>query len=95
MVVFGLGGTIGMCRTDGGAVAPALSAQQLVDAVPGLAATGIEIEVTDFAAAPGASLTFADLTELAAAAKPGAGGRRRGHPGNRHDRRDRLRLADA
>ncbi len=68
MVVFGLGGTIGMCSTDGGAVTPALSARQLVDAVLGLAATGIEIEVTDCRRRPGASLTFADLTELAAAA---------------------------
>ncbi|WBB78594.1 asparaginase [Micromonospora sp. WMMD882] len=68
VVVFGLGGTIAMSSTDGGAVTPALSAQQLVDAVPGLAATGIEIEVTDFRRRPGASLTFADLTELATAA---------------------------
>nr|WP_309246262.1 asparaginase [Verrucosispora sioxanthis] len=68
VVVFGLGGTIAMTSNTGGAVSPSLSAQQLVDAVPGLADAGIDIEVVDFRRRPGASLTIADLTELAAAA---------------------------
>ncbi|UOE21284.1 asparaginase [Thermobifida halotolerans] len=66
MAVFGLGGTIAMTSDGGGGVVPALSAAQLVDAVPGLAETGVDIEVEDFRRLPGASLGFADLTELAA-----------------------------
>jgi L-asparaginase len=65
VVVIGLGGTIAMTTTEGGGVVPALSAEQLVSAVPGLADTGIEVEVVDFRRVPGASLTFADLTALA------------------------------
>jgi L-asparaginase len=68
VVVFGLGGTIAMTSSNGSAVTPALSVQHLVDAVPGLAATGIEIEVVDFRRRPGASLTFTDVTELATTA---------------------------
>jgi L-asparaginase len=67
VVVFGLGGTIAMTSSNGDGVSPTLSARQLVDAVPGLAETGIEIEVVDFRRRPGASLTFANITELAAA----------------------------
>jgi L-asparaginase len=67
VVVFGLGGTIAMTSTTGGGVVPALSADQLVDAVPGLADTGITVEVEDFRRVPGASLAFDDLTALAAA----------------------------
>ncbi|GAA3868047.1 asparaginase [Saccharothrix violaceirubra] len=65
VAVVGLGGTIAMTATPDGGVAPALSAEQLVAAVPGLADTGITIEVADFRRVPGASLTFADLTALA------------------------------
>jgi L-asparaginase len=65
VAVFGLGGTIAMTAGEHGAAVPALSAGQLVAAVPGLAATDLEIEVVDFRQLPGASLTFADLTELA------------------------------
>ncbi len=65
VVVFGLGGTIAMTSTEDGGVVPALSADQLVSAVPGLAATGIAVEVDDFRRVPGASLTFTDLAELA------------------------------
>lgn len=53
-----------MTSTEGGGVVPALSAEQLVSAVPGLVDTGIGIEVVDFRRVPGASLTFADLTAL-------------------------------
>lgn len=67
VVVFGLGGTIAMTATQGGGVTPALSAEQLVGAVPGLAETGIGVEVVDFRRLPGASLTFADLHALSEA----------------------------
>ena len=67
VVVFGLGGTIAMTSTSGGGVVPALSADQLVTAVPGLAESGISIEVEDFRRVPGASLTIDDLTALATA----------------------------
>lgn len=67
VAVFGLGGTIAMTAGDQGAAVPALSAHQLVAAVPGLAETGIALEVVDFRQLPGASLTFADLADLAAA----------------------------
>ncbi|MFC6091566.1 asparaginase [Saccharothrix lopnurensis] len=65
VVVIGLGGTIAMTSSGGGGAVPALSAEQLVDAVPGLAETGIEVEVVDFRHVPGASLTFDDLTAVA------------------------------
>lgn len=68
VVVFGLGGTIAMTSSNGAAVSPTLSAQQLVDAVPGLAVTGIQVEVVDFRRRPGASLTFGDITEAATTA---------------------------
>jgi L-asparaginase len=67
VVVFGLGGTIAMTADASGGVVPALSADQLVAAVPGLVETGIAVEVDDFRRVPGASLTFDDLAALAAA----------------------------
>lgn len=76
VVVFGLGGTIAMTRSTEGGVAPALSAEQLVDAVPGLRETGITVTVEDFRRVPGASLTFSDMTDLvdSVAARATAGG---------------------
>ncbi|MEU5198508.1 asparaginase [Streptomyces scabiei] len=66
VAVISLGGTIAMtAQTDGGAT-PTLSADDLVAAVPGLADTGINVEVRDFRRLPGASLSFSDLFELAA-----------------------------
>lgn len=67
VVVFGLGGTIAMSSSGAGGVVPALSADQLVAAVPGLAESGVIVEVEDFRRVPGASLTFDDLSALAAA----------------------------
>ena len=67
VVVLGLGGTIAMTGSGADGVTPDLSAQQLIDAVPGLAALGVDIEVVDFRRKPGASLTFEDLHELTAA----------------------------
>lgn len=64
VVVFGLGGTIAMTRSDAGGVAPALSAADLVAAVPGLAVTGIAIDVVECRRMPGASLDFLDMVAL-------------------------------
>ncbi|MFJ7904028.1 asparaginase [Streptomyces sp. NPDC096198] len=68
VAVFSLGGTIAM-TTDPitGGVVPALSAHELLAAVPSLAASGIGLRVQDFRRLPGASLTFEDLTALSAA----------------------------
>jgi L-asparaginase len=65
--VFSLGGTIAMKREPGhsaGAV-PALSGEQLLAAVPGLAQTGTDVTVRDVRQVPGASLDIADVIELA------------------------------
>ena len=67
VAVFGLGGTIAMTQAPGGGVAPALSAPELIAAVPGLAGVEAELRIVDFRRKPGASLSFGDLFELAAA----------------------------
>ncbi|MCX4429255.1 asparaginase [Streptomyces mirabilis] len=69
VAVISLGGTIAMTtQTDGGA-RPSLSVDDLVAAVPGLASTGIHVQVHDFRRLPGASLAFSDLLELAVKAE--------------------------
>jgi L-asparaginase len=67
VAIYSLGGTIAMTtdHTTGGVV-PALSAHELLAAVPGLEVRGIDLRVHDFCRVPGASLTFDDLTELSA-----------------------------
>ena len=67
VAVFGLGGTIAMTQASGGGVSPALTAADLVAAVPGLSDLRAELRVRDFRNKPGASLDFTDLYELAAA----------------------------
>ncbi len=64
VAVITLGGTIAMTSQDGNAVTPTLAAEDLVAAVPGLAETGIPLEVHNFRQLPGASLGFADLVAL-------------------------------
>src|SRR6266487_3151364 len=56
-----------MAPAGPGGVVPALSAEQLVDSVPGLADLDVEIDAVNFRQLPGASLTFDDLDELAGA----------------------------
>ena len=48
-----------------GGVVPALSGQQLLDALPGLAELGPALSVREFRRVPGASLTIADVFDLA------------------------------
>jgi len=67
VAVFGLGGTIAMTQTPDGGVAPALSAPELLAAVPGLNDVGAGIRAVDFRQKPGASLSFPDLFELVTA----------------------------
>ena len=67
VAVFGLGGTIAMTQTPDGGVAPALSAPELLAAVPGLNDLGVNIRAVDFRQKPGASLSFGDLFELVTA----------------------------
>jgi L-asparaginase len=61
VLLIGLGGTITMTTQEGGGVAPALSADDLVAAVPGLADLGVDVETLDFRRLPGAALGFDDL----------------------------------
>jgi L-asparaginase len=67
VAVFGLGGTIAMTQAPGGGVSPALSAPELLAAVPGLDSIGAELRTVDFRRKPGGSLSFRDVFELAAA----------------------------
>jgi L-asparaginase len=78
VAVFTLGGTIAMQAAPGKGAAPALSASDLLAAVPGLGEAGVELRVQDVANKPGASLSFGDLFGLAeaisAAMRGGAAG---------------------
>lgn len=58
------GGTIAMTDDGSGTVKPSLTAKSLLASVTGLAKTA-DISVCDFRQKPGASLTLADLLELA------------------------------
>jgi L-asparaginase len=64
VLVIGLGGTIAMTRGAGAGVTPRLTAQDLVEATPGLSDAGADLQVVTFRNRPGASLTVEDLLEL-------------------------------
>jgi L-asparaginase len=66
VLVVSLGGTITMTAGTSGGVVPALSAQDLLTTVPGLADLDVAVQTADFRRLPGASLSFDDLTALAA-----------------------------
>ncbi|WP_305852875.1 asparaginase [Kitasatospora sp. RG8] len=68
VAIFSLGGTIAMTIDPAtGGVVPALSAQELLDAVPALQGLDVDLQVHDFRRLPGASLGFEDLTALSEA----------------------------
>jgi L-asparaginase len=67
VAVFTLGGTIAMQAAPGAAATPALSAVDLLAAVPGLDDAGLELRLRDVANKPGASLSFGELFGLAGA----------------------------
>ncbi|MCW6005937.1 asparaginase [Micromonospora sp. CPCC 205371] len=64
VLVVSLGGTITMTPIASGGVAPALSVDQLLASVPGLADLDVELETVDFRQLPGASVTFDDVAAL-------------------------------
>jgi L-asparaginase len=65
VAVFALGGTIAMTTDPAtGGMVPALSARELLEAVPALRELNIALEVNDFRQLPGASLGFDDLAAL-------------------------------
>lgn len=63
--VISLGGTIAMAGRETGGVVPALAADDLVSAVPGLAESA-RLSALSFRLVPGAHLTLDDLVALAA-----------------------------
>lgn len=76
VAVFTLGGTISMGHgpaepRGGGGVVPVLAGSELLDSVPGLAASGVVTEVHDFRRLPGWALGIDDVLELAAAIHAG------------------------
>ena len=73
VAVFTLGGTIAMQAAPGKGAAPALSASDLLAAVPGLSDTDIELTLRDVANKPGASLSFSDVFGLADAVSAALG----------------------
>ncbi len=64
VVVYALGGTIAMTPAPTGGVTPTLTGRELVAAVPGLADTGIAVDVVEFRRLSGAALGFADMVAL-------------------------------
>ncbi|MFJ9693145.1 asparaginase [Kitasatospora sp. NPDC101183] len=68
VAIFSLGGTIAMTTDPAtGGVVPALSAHELLAAVPALQELNTDLRVHDFRRLPGASLSFDDLSALSGA----------------------------
>jgi L-asparaginase len=67
VAVFTLGGTIAMHAASGGGVTPALSASDLLAAIPGLSDADVALTVRDLMNKPGASLSFTDMYGVAEA----------------------------
>jgi L-asparaginase len=74
VTVFSLGGTISMTPATASAhegpatgAVPTLSGAQLISSIPGLAAAGVEVTVSEFRQVPGAWVTLTDIVELAPA----------------------------
>jgi len=65
VAVVAMGGTIAMAPGASGGIVPALGADDLVAAVPGLAELGLEITASTLRSLPSPSLGFADLVALA------------------------------
>jgi L-asparaginase len=65
ILLISTGGTITMTNSAGAGIAPTLSGEDLVRAVPELARK-TDLEVLSFSTKPGASLTLEDLIEIAA-----------------------------
>ena len=63
--VLSLGGTISMTPRAEGGVAPSLSADDLLAAVPGLREVGVKLTAQSLRALAGSAVTFAELAELA------------------------------
>jgi L-asparaginase len=68
VTLFTLGGTIAMSGHDGGGVVARLGGAELTAAVPGLDELGEALDVRDVQAVPSASLSFADVLDVVAAA---------------------------
>jgi L-asparaginase/Glu-tRNA(Gln) amidotransferase subunit D len=66
VAVFTLGGTIAMQASPGEGVTPALSASDLLAAVPGLDGAGVELTIQDVANKPGADSAHIGRTFAAA-----------------------------
>jgi L-asparaginase len=65
ILLISTGGTITMTSSAGAGIAPTLSGEDLVRAIPELARKA-DLEVVSFSTKPGASLTLEDLIEIAA-----------------------------
>ncbi|HYU84578.1 MAG TPA: asparaginase [Kribbellaceae bacterium] len=68
VTLFTLGGTIAMSGHNGGGVVARLSGAELTAAVPGLDELGEALDVRDVQAVPSASLSFANVLDVVAAA---------------------------
>ena len=69
VAVIAMGGTIAMTPAAGGGIVPRLTAEDLLAAVPGLAALDVEITAHTLRSLPSPSVGFADLVDLAAAVR--------------------------